>query len=176
MRMDEIKVPMDLDGPGCYVWRHDVADRAIWELTGNHGLHVLKVGYSTNVAFRADEGALGQPTLRSQGSYKPYVYASLPGWKPWRCAKWTEQETLKEQEGRLSEHLKAPTDEQRAAIYARVSPGITRIPAGTEIFLGSLADLAALFPYCALTGEWKRAVYGPIQNVEKVGLKVPRGR
>ncbi|WP_156361147.1 hypothetical protein [Sphingomonas sp. Leaf257] len=164
MKMEVIRPPMDLEGPGCYVWRHDIADRVIWELTGNKGLHVLKVGHAKNVGDRADEGAKGLPTSRSRGHFEPYIYAGLPGWKPWRCAMWTEQETLREQEGRLAGKLTKLSDEQRAAIYARIAPDLSPIPAGREIYIGNLAKLASMFPYCAITGEWKRAVYGPIQK------------
>ncbi len=167
MFMESIRAPMDLDGPGCYVWRHDVADRVLWRLTGNTGLHVLKVGHAKNVGDRAEEGAKGNDTQRSRGRYEPYIYAGLPGWKPWRCVKWSEEETLLAQEGRLSGNLTRLNDEQRAAIYAEIAPDLAPIPAGTEIYVGNLANLANLFPYCALTGEWKRAVHGPIQEWRK---------
>jgi hypothetical protein len=159
--------PVDLNGPGCYVWRHPRATALIQSAGARSDCHVIKIGKSVSIGDRADEGTEAKPTARSIGKFVPQIYAELPGWRPWRCVAWDVRQSLEDQEIALKSHFRKISDEERNLIYSKIVPSLTEIPAGTEIFVANLADAAAHFPYCAETGNWKRPAFGPIQDTTK---------
>lgn len=166
--------PVDLNGPGCYVWRHPRATALIQLAGARSDCHVIKIGRSLSIGDRADEGTEARSTPRSIGKFDPHIYAELPGWRPWRCVAWDTRQSLSDQESALKSQFRPISDNEREVIYSQIMPSLTDIPAGTEIFVANLADAAACFPYCAETGDWKRPALGPIQDTKKPYLKEPK--
>jgi hypothetical protein len=138
----QIRSFVDVDAPGCYVWKNPEADGVLRAAGIAPDQRLLKIGYATRI--RPPEADAATP-----------AYAELPGWEHWRCAMWERPENLDEMERRLSRYFKPLPDDVRALLYRTLAPHVLDIPAGLKLCLGSALDAALHFPFCARTGTYK---------------------